>query len=97
MRAIDSAFDIDAVHVIVFAAGEQPMSIVDTIHEKLKAAPADLVREVLDFVEFLETRSQRPASAPARSWDEVADTLKGSELFEGDPLEIQRKLRAEWD
>ena len=73
------------------------MSIVDTIHEKLKAAPPTLVREVLDFIEFLETKRMHPGKASARSWDGLTGTLSGSAIFEGAPVKIQRKLRAEWD
>jgi Protein of unknown function (DUF2281) len=55
------------------------------------------LREVLDFVEFLEAKAQKRPARPPRSWDDVVGSLKGSQTFAGDPVEIQRKLRAEWD
>jgi Protein of unknown function (DUF2281) len=73
------------------------MSIVETIHEKLKAARPELVQEVLDFVEFLEAKARKPISSPALSWNDVIGSLKNSKALAGDPVEIQRRLRAEWD
>lgn len=77
------------------------MSIAEKVFEKLKAAPPEMAREVLDFVEFLEAKAQAKAqkqqSGQASSWDQFMGCLKDSKVFEGDPVEIQRKLRAEWD
>lgn len=73
------------------------MTIADTVYEKLKAAPPEIAKEVLDFLEFLEAKAQQKPEQPARSWDEFMGVLKDSKVFEGDPVEIQRKMRAEWD
>ncbi len=73
------------------------MTIADTVYEKLKTAPPEIAKEVLDFLEFLEAKAQQQADKPARSWDEFMGCLKDSKVFEGDPVEIQRKMRAEWD
>lgn len=72
------------------------MTTAEIVYEKLKSAPPALAREVLDFLEFLEAR--RVASAPRepRSFDDFFGALKESKLFEGDPVDIQRKLRDEW-
>ena len=73
------------------------MTIADTVYEKLKAAPPEIAKEVLDFLEFLEAKAQQKPEPAARSWDEFMGVLKDSKVFEGDPVEIQRKMRAEWD
>ena len=73
------------------------MTIADTVYAKLKTAPPEIAREVLDFLEFLEAKAKQTPAKPARSWDEFMGTLAGSKTFAGDPVEIQRKLRAEWD
>ena len=74
------------------------MGIADTVYEKLKDAPPEIAREVLNFLEFLEAKArQAPAVKPVRSFDEFYGTLRDSKVFAGDPVEIQRKMRAEWD
>ncbi len=75
------------------------MTIADTIYEKLKTAPPEVAREVLDFLEFLEAKAKanQAPTKPARSFEEFYGILADSKSFEGDPVEIQRKLRAEWD
>lgn len=73
------------------------MTIADTVYEKLKAASPEVAREVLDFLEFLEAKSKEKPTRPGRSWDEFMGSLKDSKVFEGDPADIQRKLREEWD
>jgi Protein of unknown function (DUF2281) len=73
------------------------MTIADTIYEKLKTAPAERARDVLDFLEFLEAKSARARSTSARSWDDLMGTLAGSPLVEGDRIAVQRQLRDEWD
>jgi len=73
------------------------MTIADTIYEKLKAAPPEMAREVLDFLEFLEAKARQSPAKPEKSWDDLMGCLADSKIFEGDPVEIQRKMRAEWD
>jgi Protein of unknown function (DUF2281) len=74
------------------------MTIVDKIYEKLKAAPPEVAREVLDFLEMLEAkRREELAEKPKpESFNEFFGVLKKSKIFSGDPVEIQRKLRDEW-
>jgi hypothetical protein len=73
------------------------MTIAETIYEKLKTAPPEVAQEVLDFLELLEARSREKPTPLGQSWDEFMGSLKDSKFFEGDPAEIQRKLREEWD
>lgn len=76
------------------------MTNVDKIYEKLRKADPAIAQEVLDFLEFLESRK---ASAEAAikdgtlGWEASFGALKGSKAFAGDPVEIQRKLRDEWE
>lgn len=73
------------------------MSIIETVYEKLKSAPPEVTQQVLDFLEFLESRRQLPGGKSSPSWDDLMGSLANAEAFAGDPVEIQRQLRAEWD
>jgi hypothetical protein len=73
------------------------MSIIETVYEKLKSAPPEVTQQVLDFLEFLESRRQPPVGKSSPSWDDLMGSLANAEAFAGDPVEIQRQLRAEWD
>lgn len=72
------------------------MTKVEKIYEKLKDAPEDVVQQVLDFIGYLEFKKRFPGK-PKRSMRDYEGCLKDSKAFAGDPVEIQRKLRAEWD
>jgi hypothetical protein len=76
------------------------MSTAELVYEKLKDAPPARAQEVLNFLEFLESKQVATATVPAtgeRTFAEFIGVLKDSKVFEGDPVEIQRKMRAEWD
>lgn len=73
------------------------MSVVETIYAKLKTASPQTAREVLDFLEFLESKAASEANKPPESWDALIQALPGQSGFHGDPVEIQRRLRSEWD
>lgn len=76
------------------------MTIADKVYEKLLKADPQVAQEVLDFLEFLESRKaarEATAAGDALGWEASFGILKGSKAFEGDPVEIQRKLRDEWD
>ena len=76
------------------------MTIAETVYEKLKAAPPEIAQEVLDFLEFLEAKKKAagaPSQPPTACWEDFFGTLRGSGVFEGDPVDIQRKMRDEWD
>jgi hypothetical protein len=94
MRGV--AFESAAV-VLASPRWRRPfMTTAEKVFEKLKSAPPALAQEVLDFVEFLVARRRKPATEPPRSFDEFFGVLKGSKVFDGDPVEIQRKQRDEW-
>jgi hypothetical protein len=71
------------------------MSIIETIYEKLKTAPPEVVQQVLAFLQSLEHR--KPAAQPAQTCKDVIDALPGQPVFDGDPVDIPRRMRAEWD
>lgn len=73
------------------------MSIIETVYEKLKSAPPEVTQQVLDFLEFLESRRKPAPAKSSPSWDDLMGSLAHAEAFVGDPVEIQRQLRAEWD
>lgn len=73
------------------------MSIVDIIYEKLKQASPETVREVLKYLELLETKANPEVAEPRRTWDHVIAALPGKTGLPGDPVVIQQRLRAEWD
>jgi Protein of unknown function (DUF2281) len=77
-----------------------PMSTAELVYEKLKDAPPSRAQEVLNFLEFLEAKQAAAAPVEAsgeRTFAEFFGVLKDSKIFDGDPVEIQRKMRAEWD
>ncbi len=75
------------------------MSIVDRINEKLNAAAPDVAAQVLAFLEALEARraAEEQAANQPKSWDAIMGGLQNSQTFNGDPVAIQHKLRAEWE
>jgi Protein of unknown function (DUF2281) len=76
------------------------MGVMDKIAEAIKDLPEPLAREVLDFAEYLKARtaSQSGDGPPHASQPltQLAGGLAQSDLFAGNPVDIQRKLRNEW-
>lgn len=70
----------------------------DDVYEQLKVAPDDIVNEAYDFVEFLinRRRQERTAEQTGRTLESFVGILKDSPSFDGDPQEIQRRMRDEW-
>jgi hypothetical protein len=73
------------------------MSIIETITAKLKTASPETARKVLDFLEVLESKAKPETLNPTTTWQEVRASLPGTSGFTGDPVEIQREMRTEWD
>ena len=73
------------------------MSKIDIIIERLKAAPPEVVEEVYALIERME--ASRPTLEPPTGEGIMRffGVLRNSKAFEGDPVEIQRKLRDEWN
>ena len=71
------------------------MSSVEQINEQLKHAPDWMVREVADFIGYLQSKGAPPDSK--KRLEDFRGVLKGSSSFEGDPVAIQRAMRDEWN
>ena len=72
------------------------MTIAEKVFQNLKAAPASVAQEVLDFIEFLESRNRIAQPAATKELADFCGVLKDSKAFADDPVAIQRKLRDEW-
>lgn len=71
------------------------MTIAGKVFEKLEAAPPEVAQQVLDYPEKLERNARRapPKPCASDSWAEFRGVMKDFPGFQGDPVEIQRKLR----
>ena len=60
------------------------MSIEETVVERLRELPPERQREVLDFVEFLGSRSQKPLGEHGSALDLAGDLVGSVEGGSGD-------------
>ena len=80
------------------------MGVMEKISEAIKDLPEPLALEVLDFAQFLKTKSGaqgvmsslRDHPQGSQPLSELAGGLKQANLFTGNPVDIQRKLRNQW-
>jgi uncharacterized membrane protein len=72
------------------------MSTAEVIYELVKTLPEEQANQVLLFVESLPRDSEKPDDAPKLLADFLG-ILKDSPTFNGDPVEIQRAMRDDWD
>ncbi len=81
------------------------MNVAEKIYELVKGMPEEEVRQVLTFAESLQQKAQfqaeqnttlKEATQAGRLLSDYAGILKDSPTFQGDPVEIQSKLRNEW-
>jgi hypothetical protein len=68
-------------------------SILDSLTAKLAAAPVETQREVLRFVEAIETKQALQDARFADSFEPFFGLTSGSYVFAGDPVDLQRKVR----
>lgn len=81
------------------------MGVMEKISEAVKDLPEPLANEVLDFAEYLRAKADSkdvPYSGldrphPPKPLTSLLGALSESKLFAGDPVDIQRKLRSEWN
>lgn len=73
------------------------MSNAEEIYELVKVMPEEEVSKVLDFVKSLQQKSNSESSRKRKPLSDYLGLLKDSPTFKGDPVEIQRQLRDEWD
>lgn len=81
------------------------MGVMEKISEAVKDLPEPLAREVLDFAEYLKSKadskgvlvSGKDRPQVAKPLASLIGTLSESKLFAGNPVDIQHKLRNEWN
>lgn len=73
------------------------MSSAKEIYELVKAMPEEDISKVLEFVNSLQQKSNSESSKKGKPLSDYLGLLKDSPTFKGDPVEIQRQLRNEWD
>jgi hypothetical protein len=73
------------------------MSKIDIIIERLKSAPPEIVDQIYALMEKV-AKTQSVSGDEARPGImKYYGVLKDSKAFEGDPVEIQRTMRDEWN
>ncbi|MDZ7852549.1 MAG: DUF2281 domain-containing protein [Halomonas sp.] len=73
------------------------MTLTNDIVQQIERLPEPLQKEVIDFVEFLQSKHcVMPDQSSADSLLQLKGGLESSMTFIGDDVEIQEKLRDEW-
>jgi hypothetical protein len=73
------------------------MSKIDMIIEGLKVAPPEVVEQIYALMQRAKATNVASRPGQQRGIDDLIGVLKNSPAFEGDPVEIQRAMRREWD
>jgi len=74
------------------------MTTAERLYNTAKELPEPLVAEILDFAEFLRKKSAvSDVTARKEMLIDLAGGLENSKTFSGDLLEIQKRLRDEWE
>ena len=73
------------------------MSTAEKIYDLVQELPSFRQLEILDFANYIAQRNQLLVEDEKPSFLEFSGVLKESSTFEGDPIEIQRALRNEWN
>lgn len=73
------------------------MTTAEKLYKTAQELPESVVAEILDFAEFLWNKTVRKNTANSEVLIDIAGGLETSTTFSGDPLEIQKRLRDEWE
>ncbi|NTW69848.1 MAG: DUF2281 domain-containing protein [Chlorobiaceae bacterium] len=74
------------------------MTTAEKLYKTAKELPEPLVAEILDFAEFLRKRRVVGAVADRKEMlIDLAGGLERSKTFSGDLVEIQQRMRNEWE
>ena len=74
------------------------MTTAERLYNTAKELPEPLVAEILDFAEFLrKKKAVSDVTARKEMLIDLAGGLENSKTFSGDHLEIQKRLRDEWE
>lgn len=73
------------------------MTLAKDIVQQIERLPEPLQQEVIDFVEFLQSKHHIAPDQPSQaSLLELKGGLESSVTFAGDDVAIQERLRDEW-
>ena len=73
------------------------MTTAEKLYKTSQYLPESVVAEILDFAEFLQNKTVKKNTANREVLIDIAGGLETSTTFSGDPLEIQKRLRDEWE
>jgi hypothetical protein len=74
------------------------MTTVERLYNTAKKLPEPVVAEILDFAEFLQKKMVIGEVITGKEMlVELAGGLENSKTFSGDSIEIQKRLRNEWE
>ena len=74
------------------------MTTAEKLYNTAKELPEPVIAEILDFAEFLrKKRVVGDVAARKEILIDLAGGLENSKTFSGDLLEIQKRLRDEWE
>ena len=73
------------------------MTMAEQLYEVGSKLPPPALAELLDFAEFLRQKNMNSSLAPHLSLMELKGGLEDSLNFVGTPMEIQEKMRREWE
>ena len=77
---------------------EHVMTTTEKLNRAVQDLPEPVIEEILDFAEFLRGKMMhRQAHSNAELLNDLIGGLENSATFAGDPLEIQKRLRNEWE
>jgi len=72
------------------------MTTAERLYKTAKELPEPVVAEILDFAEFLQNKMAGERVSGKEMLINMAGGLETSATFSGDPSEIQKRLRDEW-
>ena len=73
------------------------MTLAEQLYEVGSKLPPPALAELLDFAEFLRQKNAPHPHAQGESLAELRGGLEDSQAFAESPMEIQEKMRHEWD
>jgi hypothetical protein len=83
--------------IIMFSKRGLHMTTVEKLYKTAKKLPEPEVVEILDFAEFVQKKMAGARVSSKEKLIDMAGGLETSATFSGDPLEIQKRLRDEWE